>query len=234
MHMPQVEAGAQRPLDAGEFSIAVVSHNVDGGAGADSAVEARVGGTSWELGKSLPSLQAAETIYSFALRDSREDYYVLVLPADTPAEALTALHDVLLAVSALGTAKQLDAAAEEADRLGGGKEAQAIAAAAQADEAQAGSGGSDAAAPAAAPAPATAGVYVLPPSGNPTADRLAAGLLRGSSAVAGMVGRAASATASAISGYAERRIAAGEPTATPAKVSPTLKAGCVLLTGWLV
>lgn len=126
--------------------------------------------------------------------------------ADTPAEVLEAVHDVLHDVCAFSTVKQVDAAAEEADKLQGGKQAAAL----QAAEAS-GAGPSAVAGAATAAAAATAGLhpagpsvapgapgqpgapplghiqsgkYTLPSSGNKTADKVAAGLLSASSFVA--------------------------------------------------
>lgn len=129
-------------------------------------------------------------------------------PTDTALEVLEAVHDVLHDVCAFSTVKQVDAAAEEADKLQGGKQAAAI----QAAEA-AGAGPSAAAGAATAAAVATgaagsgapavsgppgapggpplghiqSGKYVLPSSGNKTADKVAAGLLTAGTAVAAAV-----------------------------------------------
>lgn len=35
---------------------------------------------AWPLGKHLPALKAASTIFSFALEDTRDVYYILILP----------------------------------------------------------------------------------------------------------------------------------------------------------
>jgi hypothetical protein len=39
-----------------------------------------VGSNGWNLGKHLPALKAAPTIYSFGLEHTRAIYYCLVLP----------------------------------------------------------------------------------------------------------------------------------------------------------
>lgn len=127
------------------------------------------------------------------------------------------MHDVLHDVCAFSTVKQVDAAAEEVDKLQGGKQAAALknaeaagagpsAAAGAAAAAAAQAGGPHPAPPSAAPgapgqhAPAAAGAapapplghiqsgkYTLPSSGNKTADKVAAGLLTAGAAVASAV-----------------------------------------------
>lgn len=116
----KVAGGVQELLVAGPFSVGVRGARPD-----EQRVVADVGGVEFALGKQLPALKAASTIYSFGLADSKDVYYILVLPPDTPGEVLDALHDVLHDVCALSTVKQLDAAYEEADRLQGGKESRA-------------------------------------------------------------------------------------------------------------
>jgi hypothetical protein len=124
----------------------------------------------------------------------------------------------------------VDAAYEEADTLNGSKEAAAL----QAAEA-AGSmpppavAAGQAAGAAAAPAGIAAGRYQLPSSGNSTADKVAAGLVLGGAVVATAVGKAAAATANAISNYASKQVASGKPNEKPATISPTFKTGCVPL-----
>jgi hypothetical protein len=122
---------------------------------------------------------------------------------------------------------QVDAAYEEADNLNGRQEAAAI----QAAEA-AGTTPPPAAAAAAAGQPAgaaapgiPAGRYNLPSSGNTTADKVAAGLVIGGTVVATAVGKAAAATANAISNYANKQVASGKPNQKPATISPTFKSG---------
>lgn len=157
------------------------------------------------------------------------------MTADTSADVLEAVHDVLHDSCAFTTAKQVDAAYEEADKLTGGKQAAALqaaeaagappAAAAAAAAAVAGPGATLTPAEAAAAANVAAGKYSLPSSGNATADRVAAGLLLGSSMAASAIGRAAAATADAIHGYAKKQIEKQQPNAKPATISPTFKKG---------
>lgn len=45
----------------------------------------QVGSVTWNLGKHLPALKAAPTIYSFGLEHTRHIYYCLILP---PGEVL--------------------------------------------------------------------------------------------------------------------------------------------------
>jgi hypothetical protein len=130
-------------------------------------------------------------------------------------------------------ALQVDAAYEEADNLNSRQEAAAI----QAAEA-AGATPPPAAAAAAAGQPSgaaapgiSAGHYNLPSSGNTTADEVAAGLVIGGTVVATAVGKAAAATANAISNYASKQVATGKPNQKPATISPTFKSGCVKCTG---
>jgi hypothetical protein len=125
---------------------------------------------------------------------------------------LEAVHDVLHDVCAFSTVKQVDAAAEEVDKLQGGKQAAAIqaaeaagagpsAAAGAATAAAAATAGPTPAGPSSAPGapgqpgapplgPIQSGKYTLPSSGNKTADKVAAGLLTASAAVASAVGHA--------------------------------------------
>jgi hypothetical protein len=127
----------------------------------------------------------------------------------TPADVLEAVHDVLHDVCAFSTVKQVDAAAEEVDKLQGGKQAAAIKAAeaAGAGPSAAAGAATAAAATTAGPTPAgpssapgapghpgapplghiQSGKYTLPSSGNKTADKVAAGLLTASAAVASAV-----------------------------------------------
>lgn len=123
---------------------------------------------------------------------------------------LEAVHDVLHDVCAFSTVKQVDAAAEEVDKLQGGKQAAAIKAAEAAGAGPSGAAGAATAAAAAAAAATPAGApssdavhpgapggpplshiqsgrYTLPSSGNKTADKVAAGLLSAGQAVASAV-----------------------------------------------
>lgn len=115
------------------------------------------------------------------------------------------LHDVC----AFSTVKQVDAAAEEVDKLQGGKQAAAIKAAEAAGAGPSAAAGAATAAAAATAGPTPAGPssapgapghpgapplghiqsgkYTLPSSGNKTADKVAAGLLTASAAVASAV-----------------------------------------------
>lgn len=148
------------------------------------------------------------------------------------------MHDVLHDCCAFSTAKQVDAAYEEADKLNGSKEAAALQAediaGARPAAAAVGPGvavGVPATAPAAtaAPPPAQSGIavgqYTLPSSGNQTADKVASGLLWGGTVVASAVGQAAVATAGAIQSYAQKQIAKQPPNHKPATISPTFKRG---------
>lgn len=148
---------------------------------------------------------------------------------------LEAIEDVIHDSCALTTTKQVDAAYEEADKLTGGKEAAALQAAeaagappeAAAVAAAAVAGPSPTLTPseAATAANVVAGKYTLPSSGNPNADRVAAGLLLGGTMVASAVGRAAAATADAIHGYAKKQIDKQQPNNAPATISSTFKKG---------
>jgi hypothetical protein len=120
---------------------------------------------------------------------------------------------------------QVDAAYEQADILNGRQEAAAIQAAEAAGTtpppaAAAAGQSSGAAAPG-----ISAGRYNLPSSGNTTADKVAAGLVIGGTVVATAVGKAAAATANAISNYANKQVASGKPNQKPATISPTFKSG---------
>jgi hypothetical protein len=72
----QVANGVQVLLAVGTFSVALVPAEKIG----DTRVEAAVDNVRWVLGKHLPALKAAETIYSFGLEETRSVYYCLVLP----------------------------------------------------------------------------------------------------------------------------------------------------------
>jgi hypothetical protein len=47
----------------------------------EAAVSSKQARVAFPLGKHLPALKAAATIYSFALEHVRTEYYILVLPA---------------------------------------------------------------------------------------------------------------------------------------------------------
>jgi hypothetical protein len=123
---------------------------------------------------------------------------------------LEAVDDVLHDCCAFSTVRQVDAAAEEVDKLQGGKQAQALQAAEEAGAGPAAAAGAATAAAAAAgaaapgtaaPTPAGAapapprrtpariesGRYSLPSSGSTAADRVAAGLLWSGTVVANAV-----------------------------------------------
>lgn len=249
----QVAGNVQQLLQQGTFTVAVISPEL-GAPPESSKVEAGVGPYTWELGKHLPALKAAGGIYSFALAHTKSEYLIVVLPPDTPGDVLEAVHDVLHHVCAFSTVKQVDAAAEEVDKLQGGKQAAALktaeaagagpsAAAGAATAAAAQTAGPHPAPPSAAPgapgqhAPAAAGAapapplghiqsgkYTLPTSGNKTADKVAAGLLTAGAAVASAVGAAATATAGAIQNYAQKQMTA-PASLEHAKVSPHFKRG---------
>lgn len=131
--------------------------------------------------------------------------------ADTPADVLEAVHDVLHDVCAFSTVKQVDAAAEEADKLQGGKQAAALQAAEAAGATPSAAAGAATAAAvppsgAAASAPAAgatlghiqSGKYALPRSGNKAADMVAAGLLSAGTMVASAVSLLSNLLAEAI------------------------------------
>ncbi|KAI8472138.1 MAG: senescence-associated protein-domain-containing protein [Monoraphidium minutum] len=101
----QVEGGVQRLLCAGD--LVLVSDD-------SGAVSARVGDTTWRLGRHLPALKAASTIYSFGLEGTRDTYYCLVLPPDAPASSLAALERVLSSSCAFSTVRQVEAAHDAA------------------------------------------------------------------------------------------------------------------------
>lgn len=227
----KVENNVQTVLAAGEFTVQLVGPDAAAAAASgasvdpqqlrvEAAVSSKQARVAFPLGKHLPALKAAGTIYSFALEHVRTEYYILILPADTPAEVLEAVNDVLHDSCAFSTAKQVDAAYEEADNLNGRKEAAAL----QAAEA---AGSTPAAAAGQAAAAGTApGHPQLPSSGKQTtADKVAAGLVLGGAVVATAVGKAAAATANAISSYASKQAANGKPNEKPATISPTFKTG---------
>ncbi|KAF6265793.1 senescence-associated protein-domain-containing protein [Scenedesmus sp. NREL 46B-D3] len=235
----KVANNVQTLLVDGEFTVQLVGPGAAAAAAAsaapvdpqqlrvEAAVTSKQARVAFALGKHLPALKAAATIYSFALEQIQTEYYILVLPADTPAEVLEAVNDVLHDSCAFSTAKQVDAAYEEADNLNGRKEATALQAAEAAGTppppAAAAASGQAAAAPG-----ISAGRYQLPNSGNATADKVAAGLVVGGTMVATAVGNAAAATATAISNYANKQVASQAPNAKPATVSPTFKKGLAL------
>jgi len=127
---------------------------------------------------------------------------LLVVYPDTPTAVLEAVHDVLHDVCAFSTVKQVDAAAEEMDKLQGGKQAAAIQAAEAAGAGPSAAAGAATAAagapggvPAGGPAPGgpplgriQSGKYSMASSGNKTADMFAAGLLSAGTMVASAVG----------------------------------------------
>jgi hypothetical protein len=231
----KVENNVQTLLVEGDFTVAIVGTGKDL---KEQRVEAAVAQVAWPLGKHLPALKAASTIFSFALEDTKAVYYILILPKGTQPAVLEAVNDVLHDSCALTTTKQVDAAYEEADKLNGGKEAAALhaaeaagappAAAAMAAAAAAGPSPTLTPAQAATAASVAAGKYTLPSSGNPTADRVAAGLLLGGTAVASAVGRAAAATADAINGYTRKQMDKQQPNTSPATISPTFKKGLAM------
>eukprot|EP00878_Enallax_costatus_P020376 GHUV01021533.1.p1 GENE.GHUV01021533.1~~GHUV01021533.1.p1 ORF type:complete len:408 (+),score=149.45 GHUV01021533.1:217-1440(+) len=231
----KVQNSVQTLLVEGDFTVAIVGTGKELN---EQRVEAAVAQVAWPLGKHLPALKAAATIYSFALEDTRDVYYILILPAGTPPDVLEAVYDVVFDSCALSTSKQVDAAYEEADKLTGGKEAAALEAAeaagappeaaAAAAAAVAGPQSTLSPAEAAEAANIAAGKYVLPSSGNATADRVAAGLVLGGSMVASAVGRAAAATADAIHGYAQKQISNSKPNEKSATISPTFSKGLAL------
>jgi hypothetical protein len=133
---------------------------------------------------------------------------------------LEAVHDVLHDVCAFSTVKQVDAAAEEVDKLQGGKQAAAIKAAEAVGAGPSAAAGAATAAAAATPAvaPSTSAVppgapggpplshiqsgkYTLHSSGNKTADKVAAGLLTAGQAVASAVSSHAQGVWGCIAGY---------------------------------
>ncbi|WIA11726.1 hypothetical protein OEZ85_011821 [Tetradesmus obliquus] len=234
----KVENNVQTLLAAGEFTVQLVGPDAAAAAASgasvdpqqlrvEAAVSSKQARVAFPLGKHLPALKAAGTIYSFALEHVRTEYYILILPADTPAEVLEAVNDVLHDSCAFSTAKQVDAAYEEADNLNGRKEAAALQAAEAAGSMPAAAAAAGQAAAAAAAAPGAApGRPQLPSSGKQTtADKVAAGLVLGGAVVATAVGKAAAATANAISSYASKQAANGKPNEKPATISPTFKTG---------
>jgi hypothetical protein len=74
----QVEDNAQRLLTTGPFMVSILG---DPSHPEGQKIQAAVGSTTWLLGKHLPALKAADTIYSFGLEQSRTTYYCLVLPS---------------------------------------------------------------------------------------------------------------------------------------------------------
>ena len=76
-----MENNLQSLLASGTFSISLIP----GAKPDEKQVEARVNGTAWLLGKHLPALKAADTIYSFGLEHTRAIYYCLMLPAGKPS-----------------------------------------------------------------------------------------------------------------------------------------------------
>jgi hypothetical protein len=147
-----------------------------------------------------------------------------LLNTDTSHDVLEAVYDVLYSSCALSTVKQVDAAAEEVDKLQGGKEAAALQAAAAAGGL--GPETADAAAAAVAgTASIQAGKYELKKSGNAAADSVAAGLLWGGTMVVNVVGKAATATAGAIQNYTQKQLDKQQPNHKPATVSPTFRRG---------
>ncbi|KAI8462925.1 MAG: senescence-associated protein-domain-containing protein [Monoraphidium minutum] len=193
----KVENSVQHLLSAGDLVISLT------GAGDGQAVSMQVGATQWNLGKHLPALKAAPTIYSFGLEHTRHIYYCLILPHGTPPAALEAVEDVISSSCALTTARQVDAAYEAADALQGGKEAARAATLAAAAEALGGGKGG-------------------------AADRVASGLIAGGGVVAGLVKKASCAVTGALTSYCEKNLAApppGAPGAPAAQVSPHFRRG---------
>lgn len=148
-----------------------------------------------------------------------------LLDTDTSDDVLEAVYDVLYSSCALSTVKQVDAAAEEVDKLQGGKEAAALQAAAAAAGGLRPETADAAAAAVAGTASIQAGKYELKKSGNAAADSVAAGLLWGGTMVVNVVGKAATATAGAIQNYTQKQLDKQQPNHKPATVSPTFRRG---------
>lgn len=71
----KVVQNQQHLLAQGVFSVAITGTGTP-----QECVEAAVGDVVWPLGKHLPVLKAADTIYSFALEHTRAEYLIVVLP----------------------------------------------------------------------------------------------------------------------------------------------------------
>lgn len=82
----------QTVLAAGEFTVQLVGPDAAAAAASgasvdpqqlrvEAAVSSKQARVAFPLGKHLPALKAAGTIYSFALEHVRTEYYILILPA---------------------------------------------------------------------------------------------------------------------------------------------------------
>jgi hypothetical protein len=91
-----VENNLQILLVDGEFTVQLVGPGAAAAAAAtagntapfdpqqlrvEAAVTSKEARVAFPLGKHLPALKAAATIYSFALEQVRTEYYILILPA---------------------------------------------------------------------------------------------------------------------------------------------------------
>lgn len=83
----KVQNNVQQLLQPGTFSVYITTS-----AKGEQTVEAAVADFSWPLGKHLPALKAADSIYSFALEHTRAEYLIVVLPKGT--QRATSWHSV--------------------------------------------------------------------------------------------------------------------------------------------